>query len=296
VPALVFGAALVAAEIIALAGSATAKVNIKQTLTGTVHAPRAIGQARLFLKTGSSGKFSVKGRHLPGGETFDVVVNKIKIGTLTTNAGGNGTAKFSTSPKGHIAMLGVDPQGDEVEVRDDQGDDVLEGEMPDDNSESASGCCLGDDDGERECEDLSPADCMAEGGTPTTASDCLPDACATTPPPANTVCCLGHSAAGAFVDDDPEIECEDDISAAECAAEGGTMVQGTCDANPCRPVPPPNVVVCCVPQGDQGEQEGEPQTEPPECERITAAECMASGGMVSTAMSCDPDPCGGDGD
>src|SRR5215813_1913367 len=107
-PAVVFGASLTAAGIVALTGSATAKVNIKQTLAGTVHAPRATGQARLSLKTGSSGKFSVKGRHLPAGKTFDVVVNKIKIGRLTTNAGGSGTAKFSTAPKGNVAMLGVD--------------------------------------------------------------------------------------------------------------------------------------------------------------------------------------------
>jgi len=288
----VFAAALTAAGIVVLTGSATAKVNIKQTLVGTVHAPRATGQARLSLKTGSSGKFSVKGRHLPAGKTFDVVVNKIKIGRLTTNAGGSGTAKFSTAPKGNVAMLGVDPQGGEVEVRDDQGDDVLDGEMPDDNPDSAIGCCLGNqEDGETECEDLTATECRSEGGTPTTATDCLPDACGTTPPPANTVCCIGHSAAGAFVDDDPEIECEDDASSAECAAEGGMMVQGTCDMNPCHPVPPPNIVTCCVSQGDQGEQEGEPQTEPPECEHVTATECMASGGKVSSAASCEPNPC-----
>jgi hypothetical protein len=99
-----------AAVIGVLAVNATATVSINQTLTGTAHAPRGRGQARLLLKTGASGTFSVKGKHLAAGKTFDVLVNKIKIGTLTTSAGGSGTAKFSTSPKGRVTMLGVDPQ------------------------------------------------------------------------------------------------------------------------------------------------------------------------------------------
>lgn len=284
-PAVVFGAAFVAAGIVMLAGMAVAKVNIRKTLAGTVNDPKGTGLAQLFLKTASSGKFTVKGRHLPGGKTFDVVVHKIKIGTLTTNAAGNGTARFSTSPVGRIARLGVDPQGAEVEVRDDQGDDVLDGEMPDDNPSSAIGCCLGEDDGETECEDLSAADCTAQGGTPTTATSCLPDPCATTPPPPNTVCCIGHSAAGAFVDDDPEIECEDDVSAAECAMQGGMVVQGTCAANPCQPTPPPQLVICCVPDDDGAE-----------CEELTPADCTAANGTVSSATACDPNPCPGGGD
>jgi hypothetical protein len=289
--AVAVGAAMIGMQAV----NATAHVAINQTLHGTVHAPRARGLARLHLKAGSSGTFSVKAKRLAADKTFDVVVNKIKIGTLTTNAGGSGMAKFSTSPKGHIALLGVDPQGGDVEVRDDQGDDDLDGQMPDENPDSAIGCCVGDDDGETECEDLTAADCTSQGGSPTTATSCLPNPCVTTPPP-NTVCCLAHSATGAFVDDDPEVECEDDVSAAECAAQGGTMVQATsCDQNPCQPSPPPNLVTCCVPQGDQGEQQGQPQTEPGECEHITADECAAAGGTVSSATSCDVDPCGGGG-
>ena len=265
--------------------NATASVSINQKLTGTAHAPRARGQARLLLKTGASGTFSVKGRHLAAGKTFEVLVNKIKIGTLTTNAGGRGTAKFSTSPKGRVARLGVDPQGGEVEVRDDQGDDVLDGQMPDDNTDSAIGCCLQDDDGESECEDLTAAECTSEGGTPTTATSCLPNPCATTPPPPNSVCCLAHSATGAFVDDDPEVECEDDVSPADCAAQGGTMVQAaSCDSNPCQPTPPPQIAICCVSDDDGSE-----------CDDLTPANCTAAGGTVNTATSCDPDPCGGGG-
>jgi hypothetical protein len=275
--AVAVGAALIGVRAV----NATATVSITKALTGTAHAPRAHGQARLLLKTAATGTFTVKGRHLAGGKTFDVVVNKIKIGTLTTNAAGRGTAKFSTKPKGRVAMLGVDPQGGQIEVRDDQGDDVLEGQMPDDNTDSAIGCCLQDDDGESECEDLTAAECTSGGGTPTTATSCLPNPCATTPPPPNSVCCLAHSATGAFVDDNPEVECEDDVSAAECAAQGGTMVQGaSCDANPCQPTPPPQIAICCVPDDDGSE-----------CEELTPADCTAAAGTASTATSCDPDPC-----
>jgi hypothetical protein len=35
----------------------------------------ASGVAKLLLRTPSKGKFTVKARHLPGGKTFDVVVN-----------------------------------------------------------------------------------------------------------------------------------------------------------------------------------------------------------------------------
>jgi len=54
--------------------------------------------------------------------------------------------------------------------------------------------------------------------------------CPSQPPPTPVVCCIAHSAAGAFVDDDPEVECEDDVSSAECAAQGGMVVHATsCD-------------------------------------------------------------------
>jgi hypothetical protein len=346
-------AGLTTVVVAALAVNAPAKTHIRLTLTATPHAPGASGVAKLTLRTGPKGRLIVKARHLSGGKSFDVVVNKVKIGTLVTGKSGSGTAKFSTSPSGRAKVLGVDPQGAQIAVRDrETGDDDLEGNMPDDHPGSAIGCCLGnqddDDDPNGECENLTAAECLSEGGTPTTATSCLPNPCgnqplpatvacclthsatgafvdddpnvecedltaadcraqggrATTatgcvpnpcesqPPPTTVVCCLAHSAIGAFVDDDPEVECEDDVSQAECATEGGMVVQATsCDPNPCQPVSPPNLVICCVSQGDQGEHEGEPQTESPECEHITADECRASGGTVSSAASCVPDPC-----
>jgi len=242
-------------------------------------------------------------RRLPGGKLFDVVVNHVKVGTLVTGAGGQGIAKFSTSPRGHIAALGFDPQGAQIAVRDDEtGDDDLEGDMSDDHPQSAIGCCLGDrgddgGDGEVECENLTAAECSAEQGTPTTATSCLPNPCSTQPPPTPVVCCRAQSATGAFLDDDPEVECEDDVSQAECATQGGMVVQATsCDPNPCQPTPPPNLVICCVSRGDQGDQEGDQgedvsPTEPPQCERLTASDCSDEGGTVSSATSCMPNPC-----
>jgi hypothetical protein len=295
-----FGAVmvLVAAAVAVLTVDAMAKTKLRQSLTATAHAPGASGVAKLLLRTPSKGQFTVKARHLPGGKTFDVIVNKVKVGTLKTGAGGRGAANFSTAVAGRSAVLGFDPRGAQIAIRDQEtGDDDLETNMPDDQPDSAMGCCLGDDDGEVECEDKTVAECTASGGTPTPSGGCLPDPCNNNPPPPTVVCCRTTSAGGAFMDDDPENECEDDVSSAECAAEGGMVVQATsCEPNPCQPTPPPNLVICCVPQGDQGEQEGQPQMEPPECEHITADECTAAGGTVNSVTSCDPDPCGGGGD
>ncbi len=281
-------AVLVAVGVIAAWGpSATAKTKIRETLHATVHAPHASGLAKLVLRKGSKGTFTIKARGLSQGQSFDVVVNRVKVGTLVTGGGGSGVAKFSTSPKGRTTMLGFDPRGAHIEIRDENGDDDLDSDMSDDNNpDSAIGCCLGEDnDGDVECEELTAAECTNEGGTPTTATSCLPNPCATTPPPPNVVCCRSSSAGGAFVDDDPEVECEDDVTQAECANEGGMVVQATsCDPNPCQPVPPPQLVICCVPDGTETE-----------CEHVTSAECTAAHGTTSSATSCDADPCGGGG-
>ena len=266
---------------VAIAGpvDALAKTKIKQTLTPTVHAPGASGAARLLLRTPTTGKFTIKARRLPGGKTFDVVVNKVKVGTLTTSPGGSGTLKFSNPPVGRASTLGFDPRGAQIAVRDDEtGDDDLDTDMPDDNPDSAIGCCIG-----AECEDETATECSEHGGTPTASAGCLPDPCNGNPPPATVVCCRTTSAGGAFVDDDPETECDDDVSSAECAAHGGMVVQASsCDPNPCQPTPPPDLVICCVPDGDHAE-----------CEHITSGECTAEGGTVNGAASCDSDPCGG---
>ena len=274
-------AALVAAAIALAATNAMAKTKIRQAMSPTAHAPRASGVARLVLHTPTTGKFTVKARRLPGGKTFDVVVNGVKVGTLTTGPKGTGTAKFTTSGARHAATLGFDPQGAPLAIRDeDTGDDDLETDMPDDNPDSAIGCCLGS-----ECEEETAAECTAHGGTPTGAGGCLPDPCSSNPPSSKAVCCDTMDS-GASVDDDPEVECEDDTSEADCAARGGMIVEASsCDPNPCQPTPPPQLVICCVPDGGGSE-----------CEHVTPDHCTAAGGTVNPATSCDPDPCAvGDG-
>src|SRR5215468_215588 len=116
VTAVAFGAAV--GVLGAMAVAKTGGVNITRKLTATGHAPGARGIAKLRLKSGSSGTFSVRAKHLPGGQTFDVVVNKVKVGTLMTSPRGGGIAKFSTAPHGRTAMLGFQPQGAMVAVRD----------------------------------------------------------------------------------------------------------------------------------------------------------------------------------
>src|SRR5262249_22321801 len=154
---------------------------VKKDLTPTSMAPDARGKARLTLRSSKHGKFSVLAKHLPGDKQFDVIVAGVKVGSLTTNGGGAGRARFSTQPGSKDALLGFDPRGARVIVRDEDGDDELEGEMPDDDG-TETGCCNAeneDEEGEIECEEMTPEECMAEGGTPigvpggTTAS-CLP--------------------------------------------------------------------------------------------------------------------------
>src|SRR5262245_22315757 len=177
---------IVASGAMVLTVSARTKSNTK--LSPTAKAPAATGQAKLSMKTGSTGKFSVQGKHLRPGSTFDVVVNNRKVGTLSTNKSGSGTARFSTNGKGHhVQPLGFDPQGHHVSVQDDDGDDVLDGDMPDDdNPDSAIACCIAEDDddeGEVECENTTPEECADEGGTPVggSAAGCLPNPCGGTP-------------------------------------------------------------------------------------------------------------------
>jgi hypothetical protein len=272
-------AAAVAGLIVGLGGVADATV-VKQTLTATASAPRARGRAKLTIRSGSRGALAIVAQRLAPSSAYDVVVDGIKVGTLTTRARGAGKVRFSSPRRGHDALLGFEPRGASVVVRDHHGDDVLECDMPDASTDpNAVACCLPDDDG-TECEDRTPEKCMEEGGTVSSATGCFPDPCAT-PPAGAVVCCIADSATGAFCDDDPEVECEHDLTAEACAAAHGTVVEApSCEPNPCKPVSPV-VVVCCVAEDDETE-----------CELRTPERCAKHHGTVSTATSCDPNPCG----
>src|SRR5262249_33671787 len=150
--------------IVALLGvPAVDAATVKQPLQATVVAPGAQGQASFALggnaSRGRHSKLKVRVRHLSPGKSFHVSVAGVRIGTLTTNGAGSGSASFSNPQKGHAQLLGVDPQGHLVEVSDDQGEDVMEGDMPEDSQDQGDiQCCVPDDDG-TECEETSPADC-----------------------------------------------------------------------------------------------------------------------------------------
>ena len=256
--------------------------SVKQSLRPTGVEPNAQGVAAASIHAKANrGKFRVSGRNLKPGTTFGISVAGVRIGSLTTNAAGAGVARFSSSPGANAQPLGVDPRGKLVEVSDDQGEDVMETDMPDDTEDQGNvQCCLADDDG-AECEETTADECTTEGGTNLGTGTCFPNPCPTSQPMPDIQCCKPN-------DDGPE--CEEE-SAAECSGDGGVnMGTGSCEPNPCAATPP-NVVRCCVSQGDQGQQEGEPQTEPPECEQLTAADCADEGGTVSSAASCAPNPC-----
>jgi hypothetical protein len=259
---------------------ASAGAHVKQALRATSHAPRARGNAKLTLKTSAKGVFSIAARRLAAATSYDVVVAGVKVGTVETNARGAGHIVFGAPKRGHRALLGFDPRGRSLAVRDHDGNDVLEGDMPDDATDPGKvACCLPDDDGV-ECDDRTPEHCLDDGGTPSSATGCFPDPCATT---GTAVCCTVDSTCGAFVDDDPELGCHAGVTAAECAEHHGTLVDATsCEPNPCAPVPPVALVTCCVPEDDD---------EGMECEFRTADHCAAKGGTVNPAPSCDPNPC-----
>jgi hypothetical protein len=277
--------------------SSDAQVNTQ--LTPTANATAAHGKAKLKLKTGKAGKFVVRAGSLAPGHTFDLVVGGVKVGSLQTDTGGAGKLRFSTSPHGSEAVLGFDPRGMSVSVRDAQsGDDDLVTDMPDDTPGDGA-CCLTNGDGETECEDISAAACTTAGGTVAASSSCLPDPCGSTAPSGSTVCCTNQTE-----DDESEAECEDDVSDADCAAAGGMVVQAaSCDNDPCQATPPPAVFACCTAQsseddqGDDGDSQGDNAQQSSvsagslQCEVSSAQACAALGGTVSSATSCTPDPC-----
>jgi hypothetical protein len=229
------------------------------------------------LKAADNGRFEVKVRKLDPKATYELLVGDVRVGTLSTTGGGSARVRFSSRPRGHDLLLGFDPRGRIVIVRNAAGDDVLAGTLPAGSATSSSGnvvCCIPDDRGS-ECEDRTADECAAQGGTVSTATSCLPNPCADAPPvDADIVCCLP---------DDSGAECEDRI-AAECAAQGGLAVEATsCTPNPCAATPPADADIrCCLPD-DSGV----------ECEDRTPAQCIAKGGIDMGAGSCTPNPCAG---
>lgn len=283
-------AALFAAGTLHAAGPRAARV--KEVLAPTSAAPDARGRVKLLIKSSSRAKLKLLASKLEGGRSYDLLVGGVKVGTLSTSPGGVGRASFSASPGARDAMLGFDPRGEQMTVRDQEdGDDVLVGDLPADDPASVA-CCLieADDDGpELECEDLTAEECAAAGGTPQAADSCLPNPCATAPPVGEELVCCTN----ATHDDESEAECEEVATAAECAALDGTLIAAaSCDDDPCNGAAPVDRTACCVPDDDgSGEID---------CEVLSTAACVARGGTTigtgtgTAAATCGGDPCGSD--
>jgi hypothetical protein len=238
----------------------------------------ARGRAKLKIRRGDDGHFEVGVSRLAPVAAYEVLVDGVAVGTIRTTSGGSGRLRLRSRPRSsRDGLLGFDPRGATLVIRDGSGGDVLAAVFPSGGSLGAGDviCCIPDDSGP-ECEDRTPEECAVAGGTVSTAVSCLPNPCAGTPPPAGgeVICCLP---------DDSGPECED-RTADECAAQGGIVVAAaSCLTDPCAPIPPADDVIrCCLPD-DSGT----------ECEDRTPAECLAQGGIDLGAGSCTPNPCGG---
>jgi hypothetical protein len=212
-----------------VAGPADALV-VRRSLDATGADDGARGRMILRIRgKGSrrSGALVVRVAGLAARATFDVTVDDIPIGTLDTSRRGKGMARFRTRPRRREQLLGVDPRGREIRVvAAGGGAAVLGTKVPERGLDPGDvRCCLPDDSG-AECEDRTPEECAAQGGTDLGAGSCLPSPCAGATPGAGdgVRCCIP---------DDSGPECED-RTAAECAAKRGVSIgAGTCIPNPC---------------------------------------------------------------
>jgi hypothetical protein len=274
----------------ALYGAGTHVPRVKQVLKSTSNAPAAGGKVHLATRSASQGRFSIIATHLAADKSFDVIVGGVKVGVLQTSAHGGGRLSFSTHPRRRDILLGFDPHGKDIVVRDqDDGDDVLVGHFPDHHPGEVA-CCLADD-GAEECESLTEAECRLEGGTPIgvpggTAASCAPNPCATTSPPDDEIVCCTN----ATHDDENEAECEQLATEAKCANAGGMVIDAaSCAHNPCKVTPPSNAAACCIAATDD---DGEGETE---CEVVSAEACIAAGGIPAGTPTCSHHPCRDDG-
>jgi hypothetical protein len=251
------------------------RVKTQTGLSATAVRPSAHGVARLVVRTPARGGFGVKVQSLEAGTSYDVLVGGIKVSSLVTDDSGEGHVRFGTAKAGPHLVLGFDPRGESVEVRNAAGDDVLVGNVAAPaGSEQDKACCVPDDT-RTKCEDRTPAECAALGGTTSAAGSCLPDPCGSAPPPAASVVCC--------IPDDSGPACED-RTAASCLSAGGSVVEAdSCASDPCNAAPPSpdDHVQCCVAAYYVWA-----------CEDHTVAECEQLKGFNKGPGTCSPNPCG----
>ena len=212
-----------------VASHAAAAVRIRRPLMPTGVDPDARGRVLVAVRRhgrGMAGKMVVAVGRLDGRTTYEITISGVRVGQLLTSRLGGAKVRFSTSPRRHAQLLGVDPRGRRVAVHDLAGRDVLETDVPSKGIDPAEiRCCLASHD-EGVCDTRTPERCDAEGGEDLGPGSCLPNPCESFPGE-DVMCCIPDVA------DEPECDLE---SAAECSEEGGiTVGAGECDPDPCAP-------------------------------------------------------------
>jgi len=265
-----------------LAAFAANSFKLDASLQPTGSDSDAKGRARFQLRGSADGRFDLKVQRLGRDAVYEVILNGVRVGDLATTGGGSGKLRFRSHPRSTSdVFLGFDPRGASVVLRDDAGSDVLAANVPVGDSGSGSSsdgdvlCCIPDDSGS-ECEDRTPEACVAQGGTVSAATSCLPNPCdsSTLPGDDDILCCTP---------DDLGPECED-RTPAECGLQGGIAVEATsCLDNPCAAIAPSDDdVICCLPD-NSGVQ----------CEDRTPGQCLAEGGVSLGAGVCAVGSCDG---
>jgi hypothetical protein len=274
--------AIVAATLAVWAlGTPALKSQAKESETiemhSTGHDDDAEGRARLHMRGPSDGRFDVRVKRLEDNSSYQLVVDGVHVGDVHTSTGGSGKVRFRSRTTSSSSYLGFDPRGAAIVVRGSTGDDVLAVSMSDNSSTGDIACCIPDDSGPH-CEDRTPAECAAQGGTASTATSCLPNPCgnsSSTPNDSDIVCCLP---------DDSGPECEDRTSA-ECSLQGGVVVAAnSCTLeSPCAAIPSADSdIACCLPDNSGTE-----------CEDRTPSECTALGGVNTGEAVCGVNTCDG---
>lgn len=260
------------------AASSDKKADVDLVATGIDE--DASGRAKLRVRRDADdGRFEFRGRGLTPGAAYQLVFSDVVIGEVIADENGRARARFRSRPRSSSdLLLGFDPRGSILLVRDASGADVLAGELAAGGNASDDTkivCCVPDDSGP-ECEDRTADECLAEGGTVSAATTCLPNPCDTVVVPTedDVVCCLP---------DDSGPECED-RTVEECSAQGGIVVAAdSCLNDPCAAVPSLDEVTRCCTADDSGN----------ECEGRLPSECIARGGVDIGVGICAIDSCDG---
>ena len=199
--ALALGVALAALGTATMADARHGSGKVREDLTATSAAPAGARGRTVVRVRNEDGRLTVVAKDVGRDTTFDVILDGVKIGTLTTTGGGNGRAHFRTRPHGHDQLLGTDPRGKMLILRSADGADVLVADIPaatdptpDDPDDDDVICCLPDDSGE-ECEDRTAAECAAQGGRDLGPGSCIPNPCDGGPAPDDVICCLPDDSA-----------------------------------------------------------------------------------------------------